>query len=136
MADCHHPTTGRETASEQRVHEVMVSRPKTLPASAAVADLQRLFQNEHVVTALLVDDRGAFVAAIDRDRLPAGADPAESAQVYAETAPQTIAAEAPMTAALERLDETGLRRLVVIDEETGLLRGLLCLASDRESFCR
>jgi CBS domain-containing protein len=113
----------------------MVSRPKTLPADATVADLRHLFTNGHVVTALLVDG-DAFAGAIDRDELPAAAPADGPAREVARTDVATIGPDAPLADALSHLDERGERRLVVLDDDGSTLRGLLCLTSDGDGFCQ
>ena len=62
----------RTSEPGERVADAMLARPKTLPASASVADLRRLFANPKVMTALLVDG-AALAGVVDRDGLPATA---------------------------------------------------------------
>jgi CBS domain-containing protein len=113
----------------------MRTRPKTLPATASVADAHRFFENPHVLTALLVDERGGLAGAIERGALPESARPEEPALDYAERSPERIEADTPALLALERMNATGVRRLVVVEEETGLLQGLVCLTAGGDSFC-
>src|SRR6266508_3259609 len=83
------------------VRDVMVRRPKTLPAGATVGDLLRLFGNAHVMSALLVDG-DAFVGAVDRHSVPDDASDDSPARSLA-TSGDVIGPEAPMAAAVEQL---------------------------------
>jgi CBS domain-containing protein len=114
------------------VRDVMVSRPKTLPAGASVGDLRRLFGNAHVMTALLVDEN-AFVGAVDRHSVPSDLPDASPAQDLA-TSGDVIAPDASMAEAVSQLEARGTDRLVVLEGST--LVGLVCLTKDRDAFCR
>jgi CBS domain-containing protein len=122
-------------AGAQRVRDVMVSRPKTLPADASVADLRAMFANPSVLTALLVDgDR--FAGAVERADLPSGASDTQRAGEFASRDVVTIEPDAPMADAVAHLDRDGDRRLIVLDPDGATLRGLLCLTADRTGFCQ
>ena len=124
----------RERVAPLRVSDVMVSRPKTVPADATVAELRALFGNSHVVNALLV--RGTeFAGSLDRDDLPVAAADDELATDYATLEVPAATPGEPMVAVLERLDALDIRRLVVLDQDGTTLRGLLCLGRDRSGFC-
>jgi hypothetical protein len=114
------------------VRDVMVRRPKTLPASATVGDLRRLFGNSHVMTALLVDG-DSFLGAVDRHSVASDA-PDDSAALDLATSGDVISADAPMASAVAQLDALGTDRLVVLDGRN--LLGLVCLTKDRDGFCR
>jgi len=124
----------REQALGQQVAEVMVQRPKTLPASATVGDVRHMFENPRHLTALLVDDLGKFIGAVDRERVSDGSDDAQPAVSLAR-ADTTIGPDADVSEALDLMDRDRTCRLAVVDEESGLLRGLLCLSSDGRSLC-
>jgi len=117
---------------ELLVRDVMVSRPKTLPAGATVGDLRRLFSNAHVMTALLVDG-DSFVGAVDRRSVPDDSPDHSSARDLA-TSGDVIGPEASMASAVARLEARGTDRLVVLDGPN--LVGLVCLTKDRDGFCR
>jgi CBS domain len=117
---------------ELLVRDVMVSRPKTLPAGASVGDLRRLFGNGHVMTALLVDG-DAFVGAVDRHSVPADLPDSSAARDLA-TAGDVIRGDAPMAEAVSQLEALGTDRLVVLDGPN--LLGLVCLTKDGAGFCR
>ncbi len=132
-ATCHNPRVTVEEAREQTVADVMLTRPKTLPTQATVADLRRVFENRNVVTTLLVDgDR--YVTSVERNAVTESLDGAAAALTVAAPG-ETIHPDAPMSEALARLEAGGGRRLVVVEGE-GRLTGLLCLGSGRNAFCR
>ena len=127
-----HTHVDRDDAAGRLVRDVMVHRPKTLPADATVADLRRQFENPRVQTALLADD-GRFAGAIAPSELPETADDSEPARAYARVDVPTLAPDATMAEALALLDERGDFRLVVL--EGGELAGLLCLDRRGTTFC-
>ena len=114
------------------VRDVMVSRPKTLPAGASVGDLRRLFGNAHVMTALLVDG-DAFAGAIDRHTVPSDVPDSSPARSLA-TSGDVIGPDASMASAVAQLEARGTDRLIVLDGTS--LVGLVCLTKDRDGFCR
>ena len=79
----------------ERVADAMLTRPKTLPASASVADLRRLFANPKVRTALLVDG-AALAGVVDREDLPATAADHERACDYARIEVMHVAPDAAL----------------------------------------
>jgi len=124
-----------ETApGTQHVADVMLKRPKTLPATATVGDVRALFANEKVVTALFADG-AAFAGVLDRDDLPTDAADDEPARGYARMDVERVAPDTPVPAARAWLDEHDERRLVVLDPDGTTLRGLLCLNRRRTGFC-
>jgi CBS domain-containing protein len=114
------------------VADVMLERPKTLPADSTVAAVRRLFEKPSVRTALLVDGT-VFRAAIDRGDLPAEAGDDEPALRYARKG-DTIAPGAAVEDALARLATLDEPRLVAVDAD-GKLRGLVCLSGNGTQFC-
>jgi CBS domain-containing protein len=129
MGEAHVTVAGSTGAT---VADVMLARPKTLPADATVAAVRRLFEKPSVRTALLVDG-ALFHAALDRDDLPAEAADDEPALRYARDG-GTIAPEAPVAEALARLAPLEEPRLVVVDPD-GALLGLICLTGGGTQFC-
>lgn len=118
------------TRPESTVSDVMLRRPKTLPADVTVADAQQAFENLSMKMLLLVEGdrfRGAVTA------IPADADPDELALTFADESPVTVNEDMLASEALERLDSRPNGRLIVLDEER--LVGLVCLTSDGVSFC-
>jgi CBS domain-containing protein len=120
-------------AGDRVVADVMLARPKTLPADATVAAVRALFAKPSVRTALLVDGT-AFRAALDRADLPADAPDDAPALDYAGEA-DTIAPDAPVAEAVERLRGLDEPRLVVLDPDGVTLRGLICLSGGGAQFC-
>ncbi|MEI7625235.1 MAG: CBS domain-containing protein [Actinomycetota bacterium] len=131
---CTSPRVELDDGLKRLVGDVMVKRPKTLPAEATVADLRRLFENPRVRTALLVDS-GALVGAIDRESLDPLVDGSERADSHLAANLPTIAPEATVSAAVELLRQAGTRRLVVVDADGVTLRGLVCLDGRAQGFC-
>jgi CBS domain-containing protein len=131
---CRNDKIARAEAAERRVRDVMVKRPKTLPADASVADLREQFANPSVQTALLADE-GRFAGAIAAGELPDAAAAGEPARAYARLDVPTMGPDATMDDALALMDRRGDRRLVVVDGDGATLVGLLCLDRTGSSFC-
>lgn len=131
-----HTHIDRDDAARRLVRDVMVSRPKTLPADATVGDLREQFTNPRVQTALLADG-GRFAGAIAPSELPDTADASEPARAYARADVPTLTPDATMADALALLDARGDFRLVVLDGEgdDATLAGLLCLDRRGTTFC-
>ena len=132
---CHHPKVRHGAAHARLVRDVMVTRPKTLPAEATVADLRRLFANSHVISALLVDG-SAFAGIVNRDDVPAGAADTTPAAELANRDVATVTPSAPVADAMATLEATGDFRVVVLDEDGVTLAGLVCLDQPRTGFCQ
>jgi CBS-domain-containing membrane protein len=124
----------RDEAATLLVRDVMVRRPKTLPAASTVADLRAHFQNPHVRTALLADGT-RFAGAIAPEELPPGADAGTPALEHARTDLPTVGPDATMADAVALLDSRGDNRLVVLDADGETIAGLLCLDSAGTGFC-
>jgi len=129
-----HDNMARDEAARRLVRDVMVSRPKTLPADASVAALREQFANPKVQTALL-SDGGRFAGAIAPDELPADAPDDGAARDYARTDLPTMAPDATMADALDLMDRRGDHRLIVLGDDGATLVGLLCLDKTGTSFC-
>jgi len=124
----------REVAERLTVGEVMLVRPKTLGTDATVADLRRLFENQSVRTALLVDG-AAFAGAVERDDLPPGAADGEPARTFARYEDDLITPDKRVSDVIPQLDASREGRLVVVGEDGSTLRGLLCLSGIEGAFC-
>jgi CBS domain-containing protein len=133
--DCENEAIPREVGDEARVRDVMVHSPKTLPADCDVADVRRFFANPHHATALLVDGTD-FAGAIERVDMSADTRDDAPARELAARDVETIQPDAPVSAAVARLDERSSHRLVVLDPDGRTLRGLVCLTRDRDGFCQ
>ncbi len=132
-AHCDHPKIADFT--NLLVRDVMVSRPKTMPATASVADVRRTFENPHVVSALLVAGT-SFAGLLNRADLPADASASVPAREFARTDVPTISPHARVADAIAVLDAADDRRLVVLDDDGVTLAGLICLDESRDSFCQ
>jgi CBS domain-containing protein len=128
-------TLSREAAADLLVGEVMIAKPKTLPATATVGEVRGLFEKKNVRTVLLADG-DAFRGAVERDDLPAAASDDEPALRFADADPLKTTPQTPMRDALSLLDGREEPRLVVLDEDGVTLRGLLCADSSGAGFCR
>jgi CBS domain-containing protein len=127
-------TISIDDSEGQLVEDVMISRPKTLPGGALVADVRVQFERPSVRTVLLADD-GRFVGAIDRDRLPVDASDQEPATRYLDEQPSTVTPDTTVSAAIELLRERSEPRLIVLDPDGVTLRGLLCVNGTATGFC-
>jgi CBS domain-containing protein len=138
-AHCDHPKVGDIRNSSLSVGDVMVTRPKTMPASATVGDLRRTFANPHVISAVLVDG-ASFAGMVHRAALAdlasnnAGDDAPARELVDIDTV--TVRPSTPLPDAVAILDAAGSRRLVVVADDGTSLAGLLCLDESRSSFCQ
>lgn len=124
----------QEQAVGLTVGEVMIVKPKTLPADAMIGDVRRVFENPSVRTVLLADE-GMFRGAIERELVPASARADEQAMRYADTEPVTVTAAMPIPEAIELLDARSEPRLIVLDEDGATLVGLLCFNRNSSGFC-
>jgi CBS domain-containing protein len=125
----------REAADAPRVRDAMVATPKAMTADGTVADLRAMFANPRIRTALLVDGAD-FAGVVHRDAVSGDAVDDQPARDLARRDVPTIEPGAPVSEAVRMLDATGDNRLVVLDPDGHTLRGLLCLKSDRVSFCQ
>ena len=131
-----HTHVDRDDATSLLVKDVMVSRPKTLPADATVADLREQFKSPRVQTALLADG-GRFAGAVAAAEVPETAGDAEPARAYARVDVPTLGPDARMTEAIALMEARGDYRLVVVEGEGdgATLAGLLCLDRRGTTFC-
>ncbi|MGH3140967.1 MAG: CBS domain-containing protein [Gaiellales bacterium] len=121
-----------DDAAVLTVGEVMISKPKTLPLTATVADARRMFESPSVRTALIVDD-GRYAGELTREDVD-GQDDAAALAGLASIATGTAAQDDTVAAALERMDAAGTDRLAVVDPD-GTLRGLVCLSRSHGQLC-
>lgn len=113
------------------VGEVMISRPKTLPLTATVADARAMFENPSVRTALVVDG-GRYAGELTRADVEGKDDAASLGELASTTA--TVAQTDTVAAALDRMDAAGTDRLAVVEPD-GTLRGLVCLSRSHGHLC-
>jgi CBS domain-containing protein len=119
---------------DRTVADVMLRKPKTLPAGSTVADVVEFFGSPRQQIALLVEDDGVFRGALTRGDLPGDADPGAPALGYARPA-TPIAPTEPAAAAFEQIALHPDRRMVVLDDDGETLIGLLCLNTRKTDFC-
>jgi CBS domain-containing protein len=124
-----------DEAAVLTVGEVMISRPKTMPGAALVADVRKAFENPSVRTVLLAGDDGTFAGAVERDAVPEGARDDEQAGAYADPNPVTATPDMPIPEAIKLLDGQAEPRLIVLDQDGATLRGLLCFNRGAAEFC-
>lgn len=119
--------TGRTVA------DLVVTAPKTLPATATAADARDALRDDHVHLVLLVAD-GELRGTVDREDLAGDAVPGAGALEVARLAGRTVGAGEPVLAVHRAMVATGRRRLAVVDGQRRLV-GLLCLRADGRGFC-
>jgi CBS domain-containing protein len=118
-------------AEGDRVTDVMLREPKTVPWDATVEQARGLLANPSVELLLLADGK-SFRGAIAS--IPSDAPPAAPARDYAETAPKTISPNESAAAAFQVTAAQPQRRVVVVDDD-GMLLGLVCVDRARTRFC-
>ena len=114
------------------VAHAMLTNPKVFGPGLSRSDLDRLFTDDHVHAALVIDD-GLLVTVIERadleDSLP-DADPCSLGTLTG----RIVGPDAPLAAVHARMWKEQRRRLAVIDE-SGRFLGLLCLKKSGTGFC-
>ncbi len=123
----------REDALELTVEAVMLRRPKTLPKDATVGDARRLFLNDSIRAALLVDGP-AFVAMLVRADLPAAAAEGEAALGYANRDAARVPLGTVVGDVMPLLEAASENRLVVVGDDGSTLEGLVCLRQSIDAF--
>ena len=121
------------------VADVMLRRPKVLPARATILDARELLADPHVHLALIVDEADALVGTVTRSDLDhpraRGSDAGRAlATTLASLEGRTVRPEEAADAVLARMTAIGSRRLAVVSDDGGLL-GLLCLKRTGRGFC-
>lgn len=115
------------------VGEVVVRRPKTLPAGTSVEQARACFADDHVHM-LLLTESGRLLGTLVRDDLAAGIAGTDPALLHSRMTGRTIGADVPAEDARRLLLSRGQRRLAVVDTD-GALIGLLCLKRRFTGFC-
>ena len=125
--------TTPDGAAGPTVIDVVVRLPKTLAATATVAEARSALEADHVHMLLLTDD-GRLLGTLVRGDLPAAAPGARPALPYAVLAGRTVRPDLDAEEVRRLLVERGERRRAVVGEG-GELLGLLCLKRRRTGFC-
>lgn len=115
------------------VRDVMLRRPKTMPAETSVEEARAALANDHVHLVLLTDG-STLVGTLARTDLPPGGPGSGPALPWSTLRDRTVPATAPADAVPAILAARGLRRLAVVDDD-GTLLGLICLKRRRTGFC-
>jgi CBS domain-containing protein len=113
------------------VADLMLRKPKTLPADATVADARAQLASGRAKMLLLVEGsefRGALTS------IPPDADDDAPAITFADDDTETIAPDASGDDVIAQLNATAHGRIVVLDEQRNL-HGLLCLSGDGSRLC-
>lgn len=119
--------------TEPTAADAAIRFPKQLTTSATVGELRRLFEDEHVHAALLVED-GVLISVIQRsdlNNLMAHDTPVSG---LGQLSGRIIDGQKSLESAYRLMIAAGQRRLAVIDP-LGRLLGLLCLRRSRTGFC-
>lgn len=129
------PVAGGQTSGGPGalVRDVMLRRPKTMPAETSVEEARAALANDHVHLVLLTDG-SRLVGTLARTDLPPGAPGSGPALPWSTLRDRTVPATAPADAVPAILAARGLRRLAVVDDD-GTLLGLICLKRRRTGFC-
>jgi CBS domain-containing protein len=118
-------------ADMDRVADVMLRDPKTVPWDATVGEVRHILANPSVELLLLADGstfRGAIVA------IPDDAEPGSPARDYVEPNVETISPAESAAVAFEVTARNPTRRVVVVDDD-GRLLGLVCVDRALTRFC-
>jgi len=113
------------------IADLMLRKPKTLPADATVAEARAQLASGRAKMLLLVDGT-EFRAALTS--IPADAHDEQPAIAFADGDTETIAPDAAGDDIIARLNANPHGRIVVLDEQRNL-QGLLCLSSDGSRLC-
>ena len=123
----------REDALDLTVERVMLRRPKTLPTTATLGEVRRLFTNQSIRAALLVDGP-RYVSMVVRADIPAAAGDAEPALGHGNPDAPKVPPDTVVRDAVALLDDATENRIVVLDEDGETLRGLVCLRESVDAF--
>jgi CBS domain-containing protein len=121
------------TVAAAVVADVMAHAPKVDGPSLTVGDYHAAFADDHVHMLLLVEE-GRLLGTLVRGDVPAQVEASAAALPYAVLSGRTVGPDEPAGGVRSEMLASGVRRLVVVDEE-GSLVGLLCLKRDLSGFC-
>lgn len=112
--------------------DAMLHAPKVCGPQTSAADLRRLFADDHVHAALVVDD-GRLMTVIERADI-AAVPVDRPARELGRLEGRTVRAQADLESTRQRMCAKQIRRLAVVDDHDVLL-GLLCLKNTGLGFC-
>jgi CBS domain-containing protein len=118
-------------ARSDRVTDVMLRDPKTVPWDATVEEVRAMLAKPSVELLLFTEGtsfRGAVAA------IPDDAAPHSPARDFADLTPETISPTETAAVAYEVTARNPHRRVVVVDDD-GTLLGLVCLDRTLTRFC-
>ena len=115
------------------VADVAVLRPDVHGCGTTVDELRRLFLDDHIHMALLVDG-ARLVATVERCDLHPGLPGDLPAYAVGTLRGRTVPPDASAAALLLSMRRANQRRVAVTDAD-GALFGLLCLKSNGRGFC-
>lgn len=116
------------------IADVVTSRGKELVAGDSVAAARRLFENDSVQVIPVLDGE-RYLGAVDRAAVHSGISDRTPIGTLVQDILPTCRTRTPALDALDALDQSGANRLVVLDDNEGSYRGLVCLRSDRVRLC-
>ena len=114
--------------------DLALREPTLLHPDATVDDVRRLLARPKVHLALLVDDAGVLVAAVDTEDLPADARGDAPSAALGVPPARTVPPGLDGDEVRRRLRAQGVRRAAVVDDG-GRLVGLVCLKRHGRGFC-
>jgi hypothetical protein len=109
----------------------MISSPKTLPATATVAQVRNVFHDDHVHCVLIIKDDTLLAVVEPPDVVEAS--PSEPAALLGRLGGRTIEAGENLEQVRMAMLSQRRRRLAVVDGQ--VLLGLLCLKRTGRGFC-
>lgn len=112
------------------VRDVMLYDPRTVTPDTSVDQVRETFANPSVKLLLVADD-DTYLGSLAPEDLPDDASGTIAAYVRTDT-PRLHPGD-PTASALRLLEETGLKRIPVVEGDR--LEGLVCLNSGRSAFC-
>lgn len=116
------------------VSDAMITIPKVHPPDVALDEIRALFEDDHVLMALIVAADGRLLTTIDRTDLLAAGSGSTPVSQLGTLAGRTVGPSTNLSSATAKLLRDGKRRLAVVDGH-GRLVGLLCLKRDGTGFC-
>ena len=120
-------------APARTVRDAMITDVKLCGIDATIGDVRKLFADEHVHAAVVVED-GALRTVIDRADLRPGDDADAPAVEVGSLGLRVVSADVVLADARRSLLESRRRRLAVVGEG-GTFEGLLCLKRSLDGFC-